>query len=177
MCATDTEVSVALLDNGVIADALELNGTEPDADACRHVLRVLGRVGEKWTVLVVGQLREGPMRYGELQRAVTGISQRMLTLTVRALERDGLVTRTVHPSIPPRVEYALTDRGRALLDPVLALAGWAIEYRDDVEASRRRYDDASRPDQRGGRAPESGALPPGEPAGRKGQPAAGWYRS
>jgi DNA-binding HxlR family transcriptional regulator len=105
------------------------------------VIQVLGRIGDKWTVLVIGQLREGPLRYGELLRAVTGISQRMLTLTVRALERDGLVTRTVHPSIPPRVEYALTDLGRTLLDPVLALARWSIEHRDDVESARRGYDE------------------------------------
>jgi DNA-binding HxlR family transcriptional regulator len=105
------------------------------------VLQVLGRIGDKWTVLVIGRLRDGPLRYGELRRSVTGISQRMLTLTVRALERDGLVTRTVHPSIPPRVEYALTDVGRTLLDPVLELAGWATEHRGDVEASRRRYDE------------------------------------
>jgi DNA-binding HxlR family transcriptional regulator len=139
VCATDTEVPVA--PHGVIADALELDGSTPDAEVCRHVLQVLGRVGDKWTMLVIGQLREGPLRYGELQRAVTGISQRMLTLTVRALERDGLMTRTVHPSIPPRVEYALTDLGRTLLDPVLALARWAIEHRGDVAASRRRYDE------------------------------------
>ena len=124
----------------MIAEALELDGAVPDHDACRHVLRVLGRIGDKWTVLVIARLGDGPLRYGELQRAVTGISQRMLTLTVRALERDGLVSRTVHPSIPPRVEYALTDLGRTLLDPVLALATWAIEHRGDVEESRRRYD-------------------------------------
>jgi DNA-binding HxlR family transcriptional regulator len=125
----------------VIAEALQREGADPDPEACRHVLRLLGRIGDKWTVLVIGRLRDGPLRYGELQRSVTGISQRMLTLTVRALERDGLITRTVHPSIPPRVEYALTDLGRTLLDPVLALAGWAIEHRADVEASRRRYDE------------------------------------
>jgi DNA-binding HxlR family transcriptional regulator len=124
----------------VIAETLELDRAAPDHDACRHVLRVLGRIGDKWTVLVIARLGDGPLRYGELQRAVTGISQRMLTLTVRALERDGLVSRTVHPSIPPRVEYALTDLGRTLLDPVLALATWAIEHRGDVEESRRRYD-------------------------------------
>ena len=124
----------------MIAEALELDRAVPDHDACRHVLRVLGRIGDKWTVLVIARLGDGPLRYGELQRAVTGISPRMLTLTVRALERDGLVSRTVHPSIPPRVEYALTDLGRTLLDPVLALATWAIEHRGDVEESRRRYD-------------------------------------
>ena len=129
---------------GVILEALALEGADPDPDACRHVLQLLGRIGDKWTVLVVGQLREGSLRYGELQRSVTGISQRMLTLTVRALERDGLVTRTVHPSMPPRVEYALTELGRTLLDVVLALANWAIEHRADVAAARRRHDASSR---------------------------------
>lgn len=125
---------------GVIAERLRVDGREPDEDACRHVLQVLGRIGDKWTVLVIGQLRAGPLRFGELQRAVTGISQRMLTLTVRALERDGLITRTVHPSSPPRVEYALTELGVTLLDPVLALAGWAIQHRDDVATSRVEYE-------------------------------------
>lgn len=95
-------------------------------------------------MLVVGQLRDGPLRYGELQRSVTGISQRMLTLMVRAPERDGLVTRTVHPSVPPRVEYALTDLGRTLLDAVLAPAHWAVEHRTDVEEARRSHDASSR---------------------------------
>lgn len=122
---------------GVIAEQLQLDGQDPDEDACRHVLQLLGRIGDKWTVLVIGQLRTRPLRFGELQRAVTGISQRMLTLTVRALERDGLITRTVYPSSPPRVEYALTELGVGLLDPVLALADWAIRHRDDVTAAPR----------------------------------------
>jgi DNA-binding HxlR family transcriptional regulator len=130
----------AIRGNGMIAQALELEGAPPDEDTCRHVLQVLSRIGDKWTVLVVSQLRDGPLRYGELQRAVTGISQRMLTLTVRALERDGLLTRTVHPTIPPQVEYALTDLGRTLLDPALAIAQWAITHHHDIKEARSRYE-------------------------------------
>ena len=110
-----------------------------DLDECRHVLGVLGRVGEKWTVLVAGQLRHGPLHFGGLRRAVPGISQRMLTLTLRTLERDGLVRRTAHPSVPPRVEYALTELGSSLLDPVFALARWAADHRAEVAASREGF--------------------------------------
>jgi len=131
--------------SGMIARALELEGATPDEESCRHVLQVLSRIGDKWTVLVISQLRDRPLRYGELQRAVTGISQRMLTLTVRALERDGLLTRTVYPTIPPQVEYALTDLGRTLLDPVLAVAQWAIDHRHDVEAARSRHESTTAP--------------------------------
>jgi DNA-binding HxlR family transcriptional regulator len=92
---------------------------------CRAASEVLGRVGDKWTVLVVSTLGNGPMRFNELRRALGSISQRMLTLTLRALERDGLVTRTVFPIVPPRVDYELTRLGRSLLEPVNALALWA----------------------------------------------------
>src|SRR6201746_2534405 len=85
---------------------------------CRAVSEVLSRVGDKWTVLVVSTLGDGPKRFNELRRALGSISQRMLTLTLRALERDGLVTRTVFPTVPPRVDYELTDLGRSLLEPV-----------------------------------------------------------
>src|SRR5712691_4965378 len=95
------------------------------AEDCRAVSEVLARVGDKWTVLVVSALGEGPMRFNELRRALGSISQRMLTLTVRGLERDGLVTRTAFPTIPPRVDYALTRLGRTLLEPVAALGKWA----------------------------------------------------
>ena len=88
---------------------------------CRGISEVLARVGDKWTVLVVTHLGEGPMRFNELRRSINGISQRMLTLTVRGLERDGLVTRTVSPTIPPRVDYELTVLGRDLLTPGTAL--------------------------------------------------------
>src|SRR5881392_1324657 len=96
---------------------------------CRAVSEVLARVGDKWTVLVVGVLGDGPKRFNELRRALGSISQRMLTLTLRGLERDGLVTRTMFPSIPPRVDYALTKLGRSLLEPVSALGLWARRNR------------------------------------------------
>src|SRR6266436_10012275 len=93
---------------------------------CRAVSDVLARVGDKWSVLVVATLGEGPKRFNELRRAIASISQRMLTLTLRGLERDGLVTRTVFATIPPRVDYELTDLGRGLSKPVEALGRWAI---------------------------------------------------
>src|SRR5215469_13521601 len=93
---------------------------------CRAVSEVLERVGDKWSVLVVVTLGDGPKRFSEIRRAIANISQRMLTLTLRGLERDGLVTRTVFPTIPPRVDYELTALGRDLLVPVSALGEWAI---------------------------------------------------
>ena len=107
---------------------------------CRAVSEVLARVGDKWTVLVVSTLGEGPKRFNELRRALGSISQRMLTLTLRALERDGLVTRTVFPTIPPRVDYELTKLGRSLLEPVSALGLWARKNRAGIEAARRKFD-------------------------------------
>jgi DNA-binding HxlR family transcriptional regulator len=104
------------------------------------VSEVLARIGDKWTVLVVNLMGGGPKRFSEIKREVGGISQRMLTLTVRALERDGLVTRTVTPSIPPRVDYALTDLGRSLLVPVQALGSWALSNREKMEQARHRFD-------------------------------------
>jgi DNA-binding HxlR family transcriptional regulator len=104
------------------------------------VSEILSRVGDKWTVLVVGLLGSGPMRFSELRRAVDGISQKMLTTTLRTLERDGFCTRTVFPSVPPRVDYELTELGRDLLVPVKALGEWAVANRDRVDAARRRFD-------------------------------------
>src|SRR4051794_17850834 len=111
-------------------------------DACPAVRDVLDRVGDKWSVLVVGLLNEGPRRFSDLRRAIEGISQRMLTLTLRGLERDGLVTRTVFPTIPPRVDYELTSLGQTLLEPIQALATWAGENRSRIQEARSRYDKA-----------------------------------
>jgi DNA-binding HxlR family transcriptional regulator len=111
---------------------------------CRAVSEVLARVGDKWTVLVVGVLGDGPKRFSEIRRALGSISQRMLTLTLRGLERDGLVTRTVFPTIPPRVDYELTKLGRSLLKPVSGLGLWARENRATIEDARRRFDAAER---------------------------------
>ena len=107
---------------------------------CRAVSEVLARIGDKWTVLVVGMLGDGPKRFNELRRSLGSISQRMLTLTLRALERDGLVTRTVFPTIPPRVDYTLTRLGRSLLEPVSALGLWARQNRSAIADARRRFD-------------------------------------
>jgi DNA-binding HxlR family transcriptional regulator len=107
---------------------------------CRAVSDVLSRIGDKWTVLVVGSLGDGPMRFNALRRALGSISQRMLTLTLRGLERDGLVTRTVTPSIPPRVDYELTALGHSLLEPVSALGLWARQRQPEIASARQRYD-------------------------------------
>src|ERR1700676_2176100 len=95
--------------------------------SCLAVREVLNRVGDKWSVLIVSLLGDRPKRFNELRRTIEGISQRMLTLTLKGLERDGLVTRTVYPTIPPRVEYQLTALGRTLLKPIQAIAKWAEE--------------------------------------------------
>jgi DNA-binding HxlR family transcriptional regulator len=101
---------------------------------------VLNRVGDKWSVLVIELLGRGPQRFSDLRRSIEGISQRMLTLTLRGLERDGLVTRTVFATIPPSVEYALSPLGRTLLEPVCALAAWAQRSREEIQAARERFD-------------------------------------
>ena len=109
---------------------------------CRTVTEILSRVGDKWSVQVVVQLGNGPKRFNELRRSVDGISQRMLTLTLRGLERDGLVTRTVFPTIPPRVDYQLTGLGCSLLKTVKGLGEWVIHNRDEILEARRRFDGA-----------------------------------
>jgi DNA-binding HxlR family transcriptional regulator len=105
-----------------------------------HVRDVLDRVGDKWTLSVVAELGKGVRRFTELRRAVPGISQRMLTVTLRALERDGLVRRTVHPVVPPHVDYELTRLGETLLETAWALMNWAIEHASDIAGARREYD-------------------------------------
>ena len=112
------------------------------SEDCRAVSDILQRVGDKWTVLVVGKLGEGQMRFNELRTAVGGISQKMLTTTLRGLERDGFVTRTVFPTIPPRVDYELTDLGYELLEPVNRLGEWARKNTARVNAARARFDAA-----------------------------------
>ena len=110
---------------------------------CRAVSEVLDRVGDKWSVLVVVMLGGGPKRFNELRRSIASISQRMLTLTLRGLERDGLVTRTMFPTIPPRVDYELTELGRSLLGPVDALGAWARQNRARIQQARQRFDAAT----------------------------------
>lgn len=106
----------------------------------REVREVLARVGDKWSLLVVATLRAGTLRFSKLQRHIPGISQRMLTLTLRQLERDGLVSRVVHAEVPPRVEYTLTDLGETLLQLAIGMGDWAIENRERIEAARAAYD-------------------------------------
>jgi len=107
---------------------------------CQTVSALLSRIGDKWSVLVVASLGEGPQRFSALRRKIDGISQKMLTATLRSLERDGFVTRTVFPTTPPQVEYELTDLGRELLFPVGALAEWALKNQARVDAAREQFD-------------------------------------
>jgi DNA-binding HxlR family transcriptional regulator len=112
----------------------------PSIGECSKVSQILARVGDKWTVLVVMMLGDGPKRFNEIRRSVDGISQQMLTRTLRALERDGMVTRTIYPTIPPQVEYELTPLGRSLREPVLALGSWAQKHIPCIDAARVEFD-------------------------------------
>ncbi len=109
-------------------------------DDCRMVREILDLVGDKWTLYIIATLKDGPVRFNELRRRIDGISQRMLTINLRGLERDGLVKRTMFPTIPPRVEYDLTQAGRTLLAPVMALVIWANGNQENIQAARIRYD-------------------------------------
>jgi len=118
-------------------------------DACVSFNEVLTRIGDKWSVQVLFQLGDNTLRFTELKRSIEGISQRMLTLTLRQLERDGLVQRTIYPTVPVKVEYALTDLGRTIRVPVGELAQWAVTYRPDIQAARDVFD---------GRQPEAAGM-------------------
>jgi DNA-binding HxlR family transcriptional regulator len=113
-----------------------------DHSRCRRVAPILAKVGDKWSILTIMTLAGGTRRFGELKRAIDGISQRMLTLTLRGLERDGLVRREVFPTIPPRVDYALTDLGRSLCVPVMALGTWVQDNLDAIDDARDSFDRA-----------------------------------
>ena len=112
----------------------------PADPVCRTISTLLSRIGDKWTVLVVQTLAGGPRRFNELRREIPSVSQRMLTLTLRNLERDGLVSRTVTPSIPPRVDYELTALGQSLQKPICGLATWALDNVGAIHEARQRYD-------------------------------------
>jgi DNA-binding HxlR family transcriptional regulator len=112
---------------------------EHDPDVFRSVL---DRIGDKWSLLLIGILQGGPMRFTELLRITPGISRRMLTATLRSLERDGLVTRTIYAEVPPRVEYQMTKMGLTLSEPVLRLAMWAADHQDAIKAHRVTFDQA-----------------------------------
>ena len=107
---------------------------------CRPTGEILAALGDKWTVAILGNLSKGRIRFSELENRIEGISQRMLTLTLRSLERDGLVGRLVTPTVPPRVDYELTERGRGLMDPLFLMHLWATDNMDGITASRRKFD-------------------------------------
>ncbi|MDF0490427.1 helix-turn-helix domain-containing protein [Sphingomonas sp. H39-1-10] len=114
---------------------------QPGTDGvCQRVNRMFGRIGDKWTILVVTMLMDRPRRFNELKRLIGGISQQMLSRTLRSLEHDGLVTRTVHPSVPPQVEYGLTPLGQSLAQPLTQLAMWMLSHLDEIEQHRALRD-------------------------------------
>lgn len=117
---------------------LVLRGSPYRADCPTR--RILDRIGDRWTVLIVGALWDGSARFSELLRRIEGVSQKMLTQTLRGLERDGLVQRTVHPEVPVRVEYTLTEAGRTLREPLRALEEWSVTYLGNVSAAQKAYD-------------------------------------
>jgi len=131
-----------------------LNVTMEDAVVhsadCPKVSQVLSRIGDKWSVLIIMMLSRGTRRFSDLKREIGGISQRMLTICLRGLERDGLIKRTVYPVVPPRVDYELTALGRSLCEPVMALGTWALTHVPEIDAARASFDareDAGQPAQ------------------------------
>ena len=113
---------------------------DPRNPVCQTISGLLQRIGDKWSALVVQTLADGPKRFNELRREIPSVSQRMLTLTLRNLERDGLVNRTVTPTIPPRVDYELTELGRSLQKPICGLASWATENVEAIHRAQARFD-------------------------------------
>ena len=107
---------------------------------CKKISEILGRIGDKWTVLIVMELRTHKLRFNEIKRAVEGISQQMLTRTLRALERDGMVERTVYPTVPAQVEYELTPLGHSLSEPVIHIGNWARANLPEIERHRQKHD-------------------------------------
>ncbi|HTH98238.1 MAG TPA: helix-turn-helix domain-containing protein [Stellaceae bacterium] len=122
-----------------------------DQRNCHAVGSVLARIGDKWSILIVMMLRGGPRRFNDLKRSIDGISQQMLTRTLRGLERDGLVSRTLFPTIPPQVEYDLTALGHSLSEPTIAFGRWAMAHMAEIEAARASFD-VHRDDKAGARA-------------------------
>jgi DNA-binding HxlR family transcriptional regulator len=120
---------------------MELTTPEPIHVECKRFSRVLSLIGDKWTVMIVLTLTEQPRRFNDMKRTIGGISQQMLARTLRALERDGMVARTVHPTVPPQVEYALTALGRSLADPIRKLGYWAGAHIAEIESNRSAFDE------------------------------------
>ncbi|HAV1872811.1 TPA: helix-turn-helix transcriptional regulator [Enterobacter hormaechei subsp. steigerwaltii] len=113
----------------------------PSDEGCKATREILDRIGDKWSIYIIATLSNGTLRFNELKRSVDGISQRMLTLTLRALERDGLITRTMFPTIPPRVDYELTELGKTLLGPIMALVNWANDNKLNIIEAHKGFDD------------------------------------
>jgi DNA-binding HxlR family transcriptional regulator len=128
------------MEDGTSRSPGHTGGTKVEETQSCEIRDVLDRLGDKWSLLVVELLGGGTRRFTQLRREIDGISQRMLTLTLRRLERDGLVRRTVHPVVPPQVDYELTPLGGTLLDAIQPLVGWARAHRDEIAAARHRYD-------------------------------------
>jgi DNA-binding HxlR family transcriptional regulator len=116
----------------------------PLHEDCHKVSQILARIGEKWSMLVVMLLRDGPRRFNDIKRNTGGISQQMLTRTLRGLERDGMVTRTIFPTSPPQVEYSLTELGRSMSEPVLVFGRWVQDHLAEIDAARDRFDDSAK---------------------------------
>lgn len=132
--------TVTLTDNCATTHTAEgLRIAPGEGSECRIVRDVLGQLGDKWTLMVILCLGSGPMRFNAIQRAVAGISHRMLTVTLRKLQRDGLISRTVHPESGPHAEYELTPLGVSFTEPVMAIANWAVKAQPQIETSRRRF--------------------------------------
>lgn len=131
---------MTILREVVVVDNRTFAHHEGDAEVCDTISEMLARIGDKWSLLVVRTLGAGPLRFNELRRQISGISQKMLSSTLKVLERDGLVARSVLPSVPPRVDYMLTDLGRELLRPVNALAEWTAANTPRILAARADYD-------------------------------------
>jgi DNA-binding HxlR family transcriptional regulator len=112
----------------------------PLIDSCKPAREVMSRIGDKWSALIVIALRDGPLRFNEIKRAIGSVSQRMLTLALRCMERDGLIERRVTPTTPPRVDYELTQLGHSLRAPVESLGRWAFEHKKQIEAAQRNFD-------------------------------------
>jgi len=125
---------------------LPKNLPKRDIEDCQPTRKILDRIGDKWSLYLIMTLAHGVRRFNELKRGIDGISQRMLTLTLRGLERDGLVTRTMYPTIPPRVDYELTELGKTLLNPVMGLVNWADSNKFAVAEAQKRFDAQSEQD-------------------------------
>lgn len=145
MATRTTSVTAAARAADMATDLAEALVPTPAAEAhphadCRAMGQVLDRIGDKWTIMAVGALSHGPLRFNALLRRIGGVSHRMLTLTLRGLERDGLVKRTAFATIPPRVDYELTPLGHSLIAPLSALADWGQEHRAEIERARGAFD-------------------------------------